>query len=64
MSDFNIWLEEALVSHEWDTDLLEVQHLMSAQQGVFMSMYAAGASQDEVSQAFLSFWRRASAVLS
>lgn len=56
MSDFSIWFEDVLVSRDWDTDQPEVQILMEKHQGYFMSMYAAGSSENEVVRAFAGFW--------
>lgn len=56
ISDFSIWIEDILVSHDWDIDHPEVQWLITKHQSYLMSLYAANATENQVVRAFAQFW--------
>lgn len=60
MSDFNIWIEDILVSRGWDTEDPEVNFCLNRHQGYLMSMFAGGCPESEVARSFAGFWNRTS----
>ncbi len=62
MSDFNVWIEDILVSRGWDLDDPDVLYCLTKHQGYLMSMYAGGCPEREVSRAFAGFWHRSSSL--